>query len=217
MPGKNLILADEFASEYDESVLKNNWNGPETLYNSVKGLLKPSSSILDLGIGTGESSKRFQEAGHSITGLDGSKNMLLECKKKNVGEKLIHHDLEKFPYPLQDKNFDAIISNGVFHLVYPLREVFSEAKRLLKPSNIFVFTYENSDDRSDSIEIQPGIWKRETESGVQTYKYSDNLIQMYLAENDFELVKRTRFLAFTNPQIQKNIYFIAIVAQLNQV
>jgi predicted TPR repeat methyltransferase len=126
MPGDNLKLADEFAPSYDHSVLKNNWNGPEILFNAVHHFLPIQSKILDLGIGTGESAVRFSSAGHLITGIDGSVKMLAECKKKNIAQKLIHHDLENPPFPCKKGTFNAVISNGVFHLIYPLHLLFSD-------------------------------------------------------------------------------------------
>ena len=217
MPGNNLKYADDFAPDYDNTILNNNWNGPELLFNTTKDLLKPKSEILDIGIGTGESSKRFQQAGHIITGLDGSSNMLEQCQQKKIGLAYILHDIEKFPFPIKNENFDVVISNGVFHLIFPLLPVISELKRILKPTGIFAFTYENTHEQSESIEIQPGIWERKTESGVLTYKYSEELISEYLHINNFKMLGHTRFLAFTNRQIQKDMYFNVIVAQPQQI
>ncbi len=213
MPGKNLKLADGFASDYDSSILHNNWNGPEVIFNASKNLLKPKSKILDIGIGTGESSLRFQNVGHCITGFDGSKKMLLQCKKKNIASEYILHNIEVTPYPINNKYFNAVVSSAVFHLVYPLKPVFPEIKRILKPKGIFVFTYENTHNISDYIEIKSGIWKKETDSGVLTFKYSDHYISELLEENNFEAISKSRFLAFTNKEIQKNTYFIAVVAR----
>ena len=214
MPGNNLKLADDFAAEYDSSVLHNNWNGPEILFEATKDLLQSKSEILDLGIGTGESSKLSELEGHRITGLDGSEKMLEQCKNKHIGSEYINHDLEKFPYPIEDQQFNAIISNGVFHLVYPFLPIIEEVKRMLRPNGIFAFTYENTNDRVESREIKSGIWERETKSGVLTYKYSDEIIDEYLNSNSFKLVVRKEFLAFTNQKVPKDIYFTAIVAQL---
>ena len=216
MPGNNLKYADEFAQDYDGAILKNNWNGPRVVFETTKDLLKPKSWILDIGIGTGESSKRFEEAGHRITGLDGSENMITQCKKKKIGSEFILHDIEKFPYPIENEIFDFVVSNGVFHLIYPLKTVIAEVSRILKPNGIFAFTFENPDDKSDSTNIDSGIWERKTESGVLTYKYSLAVISEYLSVNGFTILNQSRFLAFTNTLIKKDIFFNAIVAQLHQ-
>ena len=156
MPGENLKYADDFANDYDNSILHQNWNGPTLIFDLVNPLLKSEATILDLGIGTGESSLLFQKAKHKISGIDGSANMLKQCRKKNIGSAHFQHNLEELPYPLITNQFDAVISNGVFHLIHPLHPVFSEVKRTLKPKGIFAFTYENTDKLSESTEIENG-------------------------------------------------------------
>jgi predicted TPR repeat methyltransferase len=215
MPGINLKLADEFAPEYDNTILKNNWNGPEIIFNSIQDILKYPSTILDLGIGTGESSIRFKNEGHKITGLDGSAKMLQQCERKIAANKLVCHDLENPPFPFKNNTFDAILSNGVFHLVYPLSPVFTEVKRLLKTGGFFAFTYEDTTETTGYTNTESGVWKMETASEVITFKYSDEYISGLLIKNNFELLTRTRFLAFTNRGLHKDFYFTLIVAQLN--
>lgn len=213
MPKNNLKLADEFAADYDKSVINNNWSGPEVIYYLIKDLLEPNSEILDIGIGTGESAVRFQKAGHKITGLDGSAKMLEECKKKNIGKKLILHDLEECPIPFKNGDFDVVISCAVFHLIHPIKPVFSEIKRLLKPKGIFVFTFENTEEVSGYSEIESDVWKMKTKTGVLSYKHSEKFISDLLKQNSFKIIKQKKFLAYTNLELQKEFYFTAIVAR----
>lgn len=213
MPGKNLQLADDFAADYDSSVLQNNWIGPKLLFELVEGELNTSSQILDLGIGTGESARRFVEAGHEVTGLDGSEKMLEQCRNKNISERLICQDLEQTPYTLDNK-FDAIISNGVFHLINPLKPLFDEVNSLLHPGGLFAFTFEEAGNIEKSIEIETGVWEMKTESGVLTYKHSLNYIQHLLAENNFTVLQQKQFLAFRNKKSNTDFNFTLIVARL---
>jgi len=46
--------------------------------------IKPGDSLLDLGIGTGLSSVLFAKVGLNITDLDGSLEMLKECRKNRL-------------------------------------------------------------------------------------------------------------------------------------
>lgn len=216
MPGDNLKLANLFASEYDNTINDENWIGPQIIFLELNPFLQPKSKILDLGIGTGASSVLFKNAGHQITGIDGSEEMLKICDTKNIAEKLILHDLEKLPYPLNNNSFHAVISNGVFHLTHPGLPAIEEAKRLLKPKGYFVFTFEKDSDLEDSTEIQTGIWEKMTKTGVLTYKHSTNYIFDVLRRNSFEIIFQTEFLAFVNKEIEKEFYFIALVAKLNQ-
>jgi len=214
MPAINIKIADEFALNYDKSISNNKWNGPKILFDEIDEFIIPKSRILDLGIGTGESSKRFKSIGCNITGIDGSVKMLEECKKKNIGEKLILHNLENSPFPLEKDSFDIVISNGVFHLIKPLKPIFSEIKRILKSNGFFTFTFENTDNILNYSEIEPGIWKMKTKQGVLTFKYSEKYIHKLLIQNNFEIIKQKRFLGFTNLELQKEFYFTLIVAKL---
>lgn len=212
MPGKNLHLADKFAKDYDSTILQNNWKGPEIIFEIVAELIKEKSGILDLGIGTGAGSILFEKAGHRITGIDGSVKMLEQCAEKNIAEKLIRHDLEKVPLPLPSHAFDAVISNGVFHLINPLEPLIKEAARLLKKSGIFVFTYENTENKTGYIRLSPGIWEMKTETDVLTYKYADEYISEILARSNFTILSNHRFLAYKTSL--KTFFFNVATARL---
>lgn len=214
MCGDNLKLANIFAEDYDKSILGNNWNGPELIFKEVNKYLVADSKILDLGIGTGESSRPFQNMGFKITGIDGSLEMLKRCKKKNIGAKLILHNLQCTPFPIKKNSFNSVISNGVFHLVNPIISIFSEVERSLIPGGIFAFTFENSDNISDFKKIECGIWEMKTQSGVLTYKHSEQYILGLLHQNNFKVLTQKQFLAFTNTKLQKESNFTVIVAQL---
>lgn len=214
MAGDNLKLADEFAADYDNTINSDNWIGPQVIFMMINELIKTESKILDLGIGTGASSQLLSNSGHKITGIDGSKKMLEICHSKNITENLLLHDLENPPFPFEDKSFDAIISNGVFHLIHPIYPLFKETKRILTSGGYFVFTFEKTSELEGSKEIEPEIWEKETKTGVLTYKHSTNYIFSILKENDFEPILQTEFLAFSNNEIQKEFYFTAIAAKL---
>lgn len=84
---KDIKLHDKIASEYDSLVKKYNSHIHELLSGMCFEYIKPGDSLLDLGIGTGLSSFLFAKAGLNITGLDGSGEMLKECKKKGIAKK----------------------------------------------------------------------------------------------------------------------------------
>ena len=216
MSGNNIQLANDFAEYYDHSVVKNNWNAPQIIFNAVNNLLSPNSSILDIGIGTGESSVLFQKARHSVTGVDGSVKMLEKCKKKNIGQEHALVNIEQEPLPFFKQTFNAAISVGVFHLIYPLNQIFSETEKVLKHNGYFAFTFEETEKTGDYTEISPGAWEHKTNTGVYTYQYSDIYITTLLQQNGFTEIDRIKFLAFQNTELHKDFYFTAILAQLTQ-
>ncbi|MBT3382481.1 MAG: class I SAM-dependent methyltransferase [Prolixibacteraceae bacterium] len=214
MPETNLNIVRKFAKDYDKSILKNNWTGPKIIFDESKVFISPKSKIVDLGIGTGASSVLFQQAGYKITGLDGSPEMLELCKKKQIADKLVLHNLEKTPFPLAKNIFETAISNGVLHLINPVKSIFSEVARILKPNGIFAFTFDNTDNVLSYTKIKPGVWETKTQDGVFVYKYSEQYILQLLLQNNFEIEKQKQFLAYTNPELQKKFNFTLIVAKM---
>jgi len=114
---------DNWAKSYDKSVEKNSGNigiykKYEEVLNKVykvaiKGIDR-NAKILDIGVGTGNLSKRFLEAGYNnIIGLDQSREMLNTAKAKFPKFKLRLGEFLKIPF---DNNvFDIIVSTYAFH------------------------------------------------------------------------------------------------------
>ncbi len=94
----------------------------------IKKYLKPKGLILDIGAGTGISTKYFK----NIVLLDPSKEMLKRAKGKKVIAKA-----EKMPFP--DKTFDAIISVTSLHHT-DIQKAIKEIKRVSKKNCKYAFT-----------------------------------------------------------------------------
>ena len=73
---------DEFATIYDSRVKEYKSYGHEVIFGMCYEYIKPSDSLIDVGIGTGLCSVLFAKAGLNMTGLDESLEMLKECRKK---------------------------------------------------------------------------------------------------------------------------------------
>jgi ubiquinone/menaquinone biosynthesis C-methylase UbiE len=76
-------------------------------------LLKPKSKILDLGCGAGQDARYLAEAGMEVLGLDISKEMVEEAKKRNPTISFNVGDFLSFS--LMDDEFDAVWCSTVFH------------------------------------------------------------------------------------------------------
>ena len=140
--------------------------------------------------------------------------MLELCKAKNIGKKLVLQNLEETPFALKTDVYDAIISNGVFHLINPIKPIFLEAERILKSKGIFAFSFENSDDTLNYTEIEQGVWMMKSGAGVFTYKYSEEYIAELLYQNNFVVHKHKQFLAYVDNELKKETFFTIVVAQL---
>jgi len=124
---------DKIVKEYVEHEFDNpQMNKHYTMFLS---LVPKKSKILDVGCGPGQASKRFSDAGHQVTGIDLSKEMIHFCKKKIPNAKFLVMDAEKIS--LTEK-FDAIWA--AFILVHiPLikhQKVLNKFFQILKPGGI---------------------------------------------------------------------------------
>jgi SAM-dependent methyltransferase len=102
--------------------------------------LAPKSRVLDLGVGTGRELAALLDAGHSVVGMDVSKEMLAICARRARPIPLALGDLwERMPW--DDASFDAILAlHGT--LSHPpsqaaLGALPREVARLLRPLGVF--------------------------------------------------------------------------------
>ncbi|MBL4712077.1 MAG: malonyl-ACP O-methyltransferase BioC [Gammaproteobacteria bacterium] len=99
--------------------------------------------ILDAGTGTGSAIpalfKRYKKA--QLVALDLSENMLEQSRRHGSffrAPHLVCADIEQLPFA--DNVFDLVFSNLSMQWCNDLNAVFLEAKRVLKPGGLFVFT-----------------------------------------------------------------------------
>ena len=105
-----------------------------------------STSILDLGCGTGEHALHWAEMGYNLVGIDSAKEMIDIAAEK---AKAMDLDADFLCLPITDfastlqQQFDMVIclGNTVSHLLdeFNLKKCFHETARSLKPTGLAVF------------------------------------------------------------------------------
>jgi len=215
---KTIKMSDDFAQEYDVSASTNHWHGPEVLFGLMYEYLKPSQSLLDVGIGTGLSARFFHKAGLYIYGVDGSKEMLKICRKKNITTGLEKVDLKSSCDLFPGKRFDHIISNGVFHIIGDLEPVFIKVKSKIKEGGVFGFTVDdkvqNEKDGYKMSKVDGIFEKKHSESGIMIYKHKNTYVKNLLQRFGFELLKKLKFLAYLDEENEISYYFTAYIAKV---
>lgn len=109
---------------------------------------KDTAQITDLGCGTGITARLLSEAGHQVTGLDYSEDMLRMARKTAPLAKFFRgsvFDLGGSGFDFPDS--DAVLAIGeVFNYLFDekskleaLREVFFQVYAALEPGGIFLF------------------------------------------------------------------------------
>lgn len=95
---------------------------------------KPGESILDLGCGDGQLTRRLAATGASVVGVDLSPQMLAAARERGIDAR--EGSAESLPFA--DRAFDAVFSNAVLHWVRDQEAMMAEVRRVLKPGGRFV-------------------------------------------------------------------------------
>ena len=103
--------------------------------------LKPRGPILDIGCAEGNIAKEVFK-NNRVLGLDNEVKYLHLAKKLNVYKSLLAADAKHIPY--KDNTFNFLFSNSVLEHIDKIDVVLDEAKRILKPEGLFLFTVPNN-------------------------------------------------------------------------
>jgi len=97
--------------------------------------VKPGERILDLGCGTGHLTKKIQEVGARVFGIDASPDMIAKAKE-NYPE-LDFRVANGADFNV-DEPFDAVFTNATLHWIQDADGVIKSVYRALKPDGRFV-------------------------------------------------------------------------------
>jgi phosphatidylethanolamine/phosphatidyl-N-methylethanolamine N-methyltransferase len=110
----------------------------------------PDDFVLDLGIGTGQSIHFYPTEGH-VFGIDLSRGMLRECRKKIVEQGLEHAKVVQanaLNLPFADDSFDHVFISHVISVVSDPDRLILEAQRVAKPgARIVILNHFQSSNR----------------------------------------------------------------------
>lgn len=202
---------EQSAGYYDRAAAEGGYAAPEALFGLCFEYLHPGQRLLDVGIGTGLSSRPFARAGMVMYGMDGSAEMLKECEKKQFAAGLKQWDLRSAPWPFEDQFFDHAIECGTLPFIPDLEGIFSEVARLLKPQGIFGFTIKNP-----GVEEPSGHYTSEIIDGVEIYAHGPGYIAGLLAGNGFEKVKLLRLLLSRGLGQQDDVYTLYVAHKMGE-
>jgi len=97
----------------------------------IMSALPKGGKLLDIGCGTGLFVERYIEAGGSATGLDISRKMIEQARRRCIACDYTIGTGEKIPFC--DNSFDAVSSLLVFSYIKDPETMLNEAYRVLKP------------------------------------------------------------------------------------
>lgn len=114
---------------------------PRDVINWFWSLVKNRNArILDLGCGTGISTRQVAERGGIVFGCDKDELMIAEAKKNNDGLEYLIAGAENLPF--SNAEFDAITAFSAFHW-FANQKALSEIQRILKAGGTFFVVNKN--------------------------------------------------------------------------
>jgi SAM-dependent methyltransferase len=117
-----------------------------TIEDHLLSKLQPSNRILDICCGNGHLAKMMTEKGFSVTGIDGSDEMLRYARENSPPSEFQIADAREFQF---ESVFDAAIStcDSLNHImsVSELRQAFTNAYNAIKSGGYFLFDLNNLD------------------------------------------------------------------------
>ncbi len=132
---------DAVAGRYDRVYAPASRESKERL-RRVLSELPPRARVLDLGVGTGRELSALLDAGHIVTGLDFSREMLARCARRSRPVPLVLSDLWS-RLPFEPGTFDVVLAlHGT--LAHPPspdapRTLAADVARVLAAGGVFVF------------------------------------------------------------------------------
>ena len=114
-----------------------------------KTAIKPASSVLDIGCGAGNSTKKISDSGADVIGIDFSEKMVAEASSTHQNITFKQSDAENIP--VEDNSKDVVISNFVVHHFAEPNKVFKEISRVLKPNGKFAFAVWGANEEQCSL------------------------------------------------------------------
>ncbi len=95
-------------------------------------------SLIDVGCGTGNYVKQFMQRGFTVSGADGSEEMLAYARKSNPSADLRPGRVDALPF--SNATFDFAISIEVLRYLPDPSPCLTEIARVLKPSGVAIVT-----------------------------------------------------------------------------
>ena len=159
---------DTFAETGDYDATFEEWGyvGPQTAAAILKNYVPLESRILDAACGSGLTGVALMRLGYQhITGIDISTRLLALAERTGAYELVEHVDMQVFPLPFADHEFDAV--NFIGALTYfSTNQILRELCRLVRSGGHIVFSQRDDIMRDQNYgarlrELEnDGLWAR---------------------------------------------------------
>ncbi len=132
---------DNWSSDYDETLAEWRYDAPEQVALMLMAELSRKSVILDAGCGTGISGRALRSAGfETVDGVDVSRRSLKIAGMSGVYSTLRLMDMQRFPLPIADGQYDGLVCVGVLTYLTDSTGTLREFNRIVRSGGVVVFT-----------------------------------------------------------------------------
>jgi SAM-dependent methyltransferase len=114
----------------------------EQFVSVVRECSSPDDRILDLGCGSGQSTRQIMECNRHVVGTDIS-NLFMQTQDVLHDTKLSLVTSDASRLPLSDRSFDVVCAMEFIEHVWPVEPILREMDRVLKPSGRIVLMSPN--------------------------------------------------------------------------
>lgn len=136
---------DRYAESFDAKLTQElHYTIPEQLVALARQCAAATEQwdVLDLGCGTGLVGAAIAPYARKLVGVDLSVNMLAKARERGLYQRTECMDLLAMMRGEDASTYDVVVAADVFIYVGKIDEVVAEAKRLLRPGGLFVFSVE---------------------------------------------------------------------------
>ena len=136
---KYAIHYDKFWVEPVSARVVDRWN-----IKNLKRILreKEVKTVLDLGCGTGKTTREIARLGYRVVSYDISVSMLALARERSPTGLFVKGESSILPFP--SHSFDLVVTNGVWHHFADIESTLKEIGRILRSDGILAVLGENN-------------------------------------------------------------------------
>jgi predicted TPR repeat methyltransferase len=151
---------------YDETFHEWGYVGPQTAAAILQNYVPKESRILDAACGSGLTGTALRDLGYEhIVGIDISARLLALAEQTGAYTRLARVDMQAFPLPFDDDEFDAVSFIGAL-TYFETNQILRELCRIVRSGGHIVFSQRDDimrdrhyGEQLDEL-VHDGLWRR---------------------------------------------------------
>lgn len=199
------------ADIYDTATNDGEWDSPERAQRLVEKYVGEGTTVLDIGIGTGQAVKGYAEMGATIIGLDHDPEMLRIAQEVtgNSGHMQTADINKRLPLEGLENKIDVAQAIGVLEFASNLEGVVDQVKSALRPGGVFVFTVETPADDGKTMEHFEG-------AGITVYRHRADEVRNLLMQKELSLLYDEGYGGYDRGDNEKVPYHIFLAQKTRE-